>query len=82
MSGSNSISDAKTIVKENCIFQSGEKGNGPLTSQIFLENVPYQLKMDAIVELNKEKTLKTLGVLWKPTPDYFSFKVKIKQQTK
>jgi Pao retrotransposon peptidase len=85
MSGSNSKETARKIIKEIInMFQAGKMVIRKWTSNHpdILKMVPSNLKLDAIIELNKEETVKTLGVLWSPITDRFSFKVQIEPQAK
>jgi Pao retrotransposon peptidase/Family of unknown function (DUF5641)/Integrase zinc binding domain len=85
MSGSDSAESAQKTISEIIeIFQKGKMVIRKWATNCpeVLEKVPENLKLSSLVELNKEETLKTLGILWNPASDNFMFKVKMDKSMK
>lgn len=80
MSGASTREEAMFIIQNiNSIM---EKGGFCLrkwmsNDEYVLQNVASENKLDALFELNKDSSIKTLGVWWNPISDKFTFKINI-----
>jgi hypothetical protein len=84
LSGCNNLATAKQAVTE--IIELARKGKTDIRKWAsndteLLKIIPDELKISTLIEFseNEDETVKTLGIIWNPKTDQFSFKINTKK---
>jgi len=77
MSGSSSVQNA--VIAQSQLLSLCDSGQLPLrkwtsNSQEFLQHVPLELQETKFIPIEDNQTVKTLGIVWNPKKDVFSFR--------